>query len=82
MRQTEPAHPSKIDAPIRSGILQRKCACGQHAGGSECEECKKKQKMQRRRSQGTEPSEVPPIVHEAVRDQKVVGVRDAAKTEK
>jgi outer membrane protein OmpA-like peptidoglycan-associated protein len=23
-------------------VLQRKCACGQHAGGGECEECKKK----------------------------------------
>jgi len=53
--------------PVISGLLQRQCACGQHTGGGECEECKKKQKMQRRRNQGTEPSEVPPIVHEVLR---------------
>ncbi|MFL6196538.1 MAG: DUF4157 domain-containing protein, partial [Thermoanaerobaculia bacterium] len=66
-RQTEPARPFKTEAPIRSGILQRKCACGQHVGGGECEECKKKQKMQRRRSQEAESSEVPPVVHEVLR---------------
>lgn len=32
-----------------SRVLQRKCACGQHSQGGECEECaKKKQKMQRK----------------------------------
>ena len=53
-------------APRARGFLQRKCACGQHAGGGECEECKKK-RLQRRRDHGAEPSEVPPIVHEVVR---------------
>lgn len=28
--------------PARSGVLQRKCDCGQHTGGGECEDCKKK----------------------------------------
>ena len=38
-------------APATGGLLQRKCACGQHtAGEGECEECrKKKQGLQRRR---------------------------------
>lgn len=28
-------------SPAQGGILQRKCDCGQHAMGGECEECKK-----------------------------------------
>lgn len=52
---------------VTAGVLQRKCSCGQHAGG-ECEECKKKkQSLQRRRNQETDPSEVPPVVHEVLR---------------
>jgi hypothetical protein len=29
-------------SPIRDGVLQRKCDCGQHTGGGECASCKKK----------------------------------------
>jgi hypothetical protein len=29
-------------ASAPTGLLQRKCACGQHTGGGECEECRKK----------------------------------------
>jgi len=46
-------------------LLQRQCACNQHAGG-ECDECKKK-KLQRRAAQGSEPGSIPPIVHEVLR---------------
>lgn len=53
--------------PIQDRVLRRKCACGQHSGGGECEECKKKKRLQRRRDQGAEPSEVPPVVHEVLR---------------
>jgi hypothetical protein len=56
--------------PVQTGILQRKCSsCGQHTfAGGECEECKKKKSfLQRRSSNQSEPSEVPPIVHEVLR---------------
>jgi hypothetical protein len=62
--------------PVRSGLLQRKCACGGTPGPSgECDACCKK-KLQRRsenldRSSISHPpswvSEVPPIVHEVLR---------------
>lgn len=58
-------------APVRSGLLQRKCACGGTPGaGGECEMCRKK-RVQRKVA---EPStlnhqhcEVLPIVHEVLR---------------
>ncbi len=28
-------------SPVATGILQRKCACGQHTGNGECESCRK-----------------------------------------
>ncbi len=28
--------------PVYAGVLQRKCACGNHATGGACEECGKK----------------------------------------
>ena len=63
--------------PVRSGLLQRKCACGGTPGPSgECESCRKK-RLQRRASNSPAPSaitdhpstvsEVPPIVHEVLR---------------
>jgi hypothetical protein len=56
--------------PVRSGLLQRKCACGGASGPSgECEECKKK-RLQRKASRlstlNSQHSEVPPIVHEVL----------------
>lgn len=53
-----------------SGILQRKCACGnQTMAGGECEACGKKRLTLQRRAvdNRSEPSEVPPIVHEVLR---------------
>ena len=55
--------------PVRSGFLQRKCACGNHtvAGGG-CAECTtKKQVLQRRATNERNVSEVPSIVHEVLR---------------
>jgi hypothetical protein len=68
-------------APIvgasRQPVLQRKCACGQHAASVECEECKKKKES----SESGDPSlrrsafdrnpigEVPISVHNAIRYQ-------------
>jgi outer membrane protein OmpA-like peptidoglycan-associated protein len=48
-------------------VLQRKCDCGQHTGGGECEECKKKKVMLQRHSNGTgSPAVAPPIVREVL----------------
>ncbi len=56
-------------ASVHGGLLQRKCACGQHTiAGGECEECRKKSlTLQRRAVSVAEPAEVPPIVHEVLR---------------
>jgi hypothetical protein len=50
-------------------VLQRKCACGQHTGGSECGECKKKKKgaLQRSCVGSEEQMTAPSIVHEVLR---------------
>jgi hypothetical protein len=63
-------------SPARHGILQRKCDCGQHTGGGECEECKKKKAdekssrdplLQRSALNRGAVREVPPRVHEVLR---------------
>ena len=56
-------------APQRAGMLQRKCACGQHAPGGECQTCKqKKQALQRCAITYTDENEIaPPIVHDVLR---------------
>ena len=50
-------------------VLQRKCDCGQHTGGGECEECKKKKgNLQRYASTAAAtPAVAPPVVHEVLR---------------
>lgn len=57
--------------PVRSGLLQRKCACGGRPGPSgECEACRKKRLQRKARSPGVgteSDSAVPPIVHEVLR---------------
>ena len=54
------------DQPF-GGILQRKCACGQHtvAGGG-CSDCAKKGLLQRNAANSETPAEVPPVVHEVL----------------
>ena len=56
--------------PVR-GILQRKCACGTHTiAGGECGDCKRKREattLRRGAASATVLSDVPPIVHEALR---------------
>jgi hypothetical protein len=53
------------------GILQRRCACGQHTGVSgECAECRKKRQanmLQRAATDSAATGDVPPIVHEVLR---------------
>lgn len=55
--------------PVRSNLLQRRCACGGTPGPSgECAECRSKRlALQRRASHQAEPASVPPIVHEVLR---------------
>src|SRR2546425_13172565 len=64
--------PSRLLIPQRSsGLLERKCPCGDTPGPTgDCEECRKK-KLQRAALQpssfNTQSSDVPPIVHEVLR---------------
>ncbi len=62
---TQPA--SEWLTPVH-GVLQRKCACGNHmAAGGECEGCAKKRgEMQRKSRAGAGVTAVPPIVHEVL----------------
>jgi hypothetical protein len=52
----------------RSGLLQRKCDCGNAAGlTGKCSECENKRlTLQRRATSQSEADEVPPIVHEVL----------------
>jgi hypothetical protein len=53
--------------PVRTNLLQRKCACGGTPGlDGECAECRKK-RLQRRSTGQAEPSTVPSIVHDVLR---------------
>jgi hypothetical protein len=50
-----------------SGVLQRKCACGNHTvAGGECEACRTK-RLQRAAISSPPVGEAPPIVHEVLR---------------
>lgn len=61
--------PAPNFARLQMGTLQRKCACGQHTiAGGKCAECRKKRlSLQRRATNQTEPTTVPPIVHDVLR---------------
>ncbi len=57
-------------AVLSAGMLQRKCACGQHTGGGgeQCEECKKKPMSLQRQFDGSSgPVVAPLMVHDALR---------------
>jgi hypothetical protein len=55
--------------PVTGSVLQRQCACGQHANGGECAECGKKREgtLQRAAIRPSLVHDVPPIVHEVLR---------------
>ncbi|MDC8448251.1 MAG: DUF4157 domain-containing protein [Nitrospira sp.] len=58
--------------PVSHGMLQRKCACGTHTMGSECESCRKNNLSLQRKAPDSRlstqhPDVVPPIVHEVLR---------------
>src|SRR5262249_35199450 len=67
--QTEALVPATASfTSMRSGILQRKCGCGNHTfSGGKCAECaKKKNALQRTASNQSQITEVPPIVYEVL----------------
>src|SRR5579864_7148044 len=57
-----------MSAVVHGGVLQRKCACGQHTGGGEqCEECKKREMTLQRQSNGAAAiGAIPPIVRDVL----------------
>src|SRR5437588_1702854 len=60
--------------PVQTGLLQRKCACGQHTVvGGECEECRaKREGMLQRAAVNAEPlasNGMLPIVHDVLNSQ-------------
>ncbi len=66
----QPSKSTTVITPAIGGLLQRKCACGQHiGGGGECAKCRKKHEgaLQRAAVNAAPVSEVPPIVHEVLR---------------
>ena len=72
MREQQTTQPAKKMVPALLGanaqLLQRKCDCGNHTMGGECDDCaKKKSPLQRQFRGGFESPEVPPIVHEVLR---------------
>ncbi len=61
-----------IESSPKNGLLQHKCACGQHTiAGGECEECRQKRGglMQRTAVSPAPMSTVPSIVHEVLSSQ-------------
>lgn len=68
-RQETPSQPTSSFTPIRTSLLQRKCACGGTSGpDGKCAECRKeKLTLQRRFTNQAESAMVPPIVHEVLR---------------
>src|SRR5215471_5289996 len=55
-------------APMNGFVLRRKCDCGNHAAGGECQGCaKKKQALQRVAAGEPEAAAVPSIVHDVLR---------------
>jgi Domain of unknown function (DUF4157) len=51
--------------PMRSSLIQRKCACGNSAGmAGECRDCQNKSLVQRKSIDQDNTSEIPPIAHE------------------
>ncbi len=67
--QTQVATAQQLSfAPILTDLLQRQCACGQHTGSGECEECRKKRlgTMQRAAVHAAPVNVVPAIVHDVL----------------
>ncbi len=65
-QQMDTQQPLKAPA-LLGGVLQRKCACGQHTfAGAECDSCSKKN-LQRSATDQSKPAEIPSLVHDTLR---------------
>jgi hypothetical protein len=53
-------------APLAGRILRRKCACGNHATGGVCDECKEQAVLQRKAAGQNAPETIPPIVRDVL----------------
>lgn len=53
--------------PSAAGLLQRRCACGNHAAGGQCAACAERDAVLRRSSADAAAAEVPPSVHDTLR---------------
>jgi hypothetical protein len=65
-----PSVPNPSFTPVRSTLLQRKCACGGTPGlDGECAECRRERLLgsQRNLSDQADQSGVPPVVHDVLR---------------
>jgi len=63
------AAPQPSFTPVQTGLLQRKCACGQHTiAGGECAECRQKREgmIQLAAVSPAPANAVPPIVHDVL----------------
>ena len=53
--------------PVAGAVLQRQCACGNHAMSAECAQCKDKNSPLQRKPAGERShGEIPPVVHEVL----------------
>lgn len=60
--------PQSNSIPVRSPLLQRKCACGNSVGSmSECNACQTQSLTLQRQQVQSSQLDVPPIVHEVIR---------------
>ncbi|NII75713.1 outer membrane protein OmpA-like peptidoglycan-associated protein [Dyella sp. SG562] len=53
-------------AAVASPVLRRKCACGSHAAGGECESCKQRVHRKERAGASAQQAAVPGIVHDVL----------------
>src|SRR5215218_3364477 len=69
LQTREKPAPTPSSTPVRTDLLQRKCACGGTPGpDGECAGCRQKRlSWQRRTMEQTEPATVPSIVHDVLR---------------
>jgi hypothetical protein len=60
MYARQPQQKASPPAPRDRAVLQRQCACGQHAGGGECETCRRRShSLERRAAVPAGPEEAP-----------------------
>lgn len=66
MKRAEKTQPFR-PAPVASGLLQRKCACGGASGlAGECKECSEEKQKLMRSEKGAARGSIPPVVHEVL----------------